>query len=41
MTAVENGSLRNTDNIMQPIHMQLSLKLKTLCSFILNFGNLG
>ena len=29
MTTVEKCSLPNRDNIMQPVHMQLSQKLKT------------
>ena len=29
MTAVDKCSLANRDNLMQPIHMQLSQKLKT------------
>ena len=29
MTAVDKCSLTNRDNLMQPIHMQLSQKLKT------------
>ena len=29
MSAVEGCSLPNRDNLMQPIHMQLSQKLKT------------
>ena len=33
MTAVEKCSLPNRDNIMQPIHMQLSQKLKTFSPF--------
>ena len=41
MTAVDKGSLPNRDNLMQPIHIQLSQKLKTFCSFILHFRNLG
>ena len=41
MTTVDKCSLPNRDNLMQPIHMQLSQKLKSFCSFILRFGNLG
>ena len=41
MSAVDKCSLRNRDNLMQPIHMQLSQKLKTFCSFILHFRNFG
>ena len=29
MSAVDNWSLPNRDNLMQPIHMQLSQKLKS------------
>ena len=39
MHAVGNCSLPNRYNLMQPIHMQLSQKLKTFCSFILHFRN--
>ena len=41
MSDVDICSLPNRDNLMQPIHMQLSWKLKTFCSFILHFRNLG
>ena len=41
MSAVDKCSLPNRDNLMQPIQMQLSRKLKTFCSFILHFRNLG
>ena len=41
MNAVDKCSLPNKDNLMQFIHMQLSQKLKTFCSFMLHFGNLG
>ena len=41
MSAFDKCSLRNRNNLMQPIHMQLSQKLKTFCSFILHFRNLG
>ena len=37
MTAVDKCSLLDRDNLKQPIHMQLSQKLKTFCSFILHF----
>ena len=40
MSAVEKCSLPNTDNLMQPIHMQLSQKLKIFLNFFLNFQNL-
>ena len=33
MSAVDKCSLRKTDNLMQPIHMQLSEKLKTFFRF--------
>ena len=33
MSAVDKCSLPNKDNLMQPIHMQLSQKLKTFCRF--------
>ena len=33
MTAVDKCSLPNRDNLMQPIHMQLSQKLKTFSQF--------
>ena len=41
MSAVCNCSPPNTDNLMQPIHMELSQKVKTFCSFILHFQNLA
>ena len=33
MTAVDKCSLPNKDNLMQPIHMQLSQKVKTFSRF--------
>ena len=33
MSAVDTCSLPNTNNLMQPIHMQLSQKLKTFSRF--------
>ena len=33
MSAVERCSLPNRDNLMQPIHMQLSEKVKTFSRF--------
>ena len=33
MSAVDKCSLPNRDNLMQPIHMQLSQKLKTFFGF--------
>ena len=41
MTSVDKCSLPNRDNLMQPIHMQLSQKLKIFCGFILHFRELG
>ena len=41
MSAVDKCSLPIRDNLMQPIHMQLSQKLKIFSSFILHFRNLG
>ena len=41
MIAVDKCSLRHRDNLMEPIHMQLSQKLQTFCSFIFHFRNLG
>ena len=41
MRAIDNCSLPNRDNLMQPIHMQLSQKLKTFSAFILHFRNWG
>ena len=37
MSAVDKCSLANTDNLMQPIHMQLSQKLKTFSGFFAAF----
>ena len=34
MSAVDKCSLPNTHNLMQPIHMQLSQKLKTFSRFL-------
>ena len=39
MSAVHKCSLPNRDNLMQPIHMQLSQKLKTFSEFFLRFSN--
>ena len=46
MSAVDKCSLPNRDNLMQPIHMQFSEKLKTFSPFFnlfsksrLNFGH--
>ena len=41
MSAVDKYSLPDRDNLMQPIQMQVSQKLKTFCSFYLHFRNLG
>ena len=38
MTAVDKCSLPNSDNLIQPIHMQLSQKLKTFSSFLPAFS---
>ena len=40
MTAVGKCSLPHRHNLREPIHMQLSQKLKTFCSLILHFRNL-
>ena len=41
MSDVDMCSLPNRDNLMQPIHMQFSQKLKSFCSFLLHFRNLN
>ena len=38
MSAVDKCSLPNTDNLMQPIHIQLSQKLKTFSQFFPGFS---
>ena len=38
MSAVDKCSLLNTDDLMQPIHMQLSQKLKTFSGFFSAFS---
>ena len=38
MSAVDQSSLPNRDNLMQPIHMQLSQKLKTFSRFFPAFS---
>ena len=38
MSAVDKYSLPNRDNLMQPIHMELSLKLKTFSEFFSAFS---
>ena len=41
MSVAGKCCLPNRDNLMQPIHMELSQKLKTFCSFYLHFRNLS
>ena len=41
MGEVDKCSLPHRDNLMEPIHMQLSQKLKIFGSFILHFRSLG
>ena len=38
MSAVDKCSLPNRDNLMQPIHMQLSQELKTFSEFFAAFS---
>ena len=38
MSAVDKCSLPNRDNLTQPIHMQLSQKLKTFTGFFFPFS---
>ena len=38
MSAVDKCSLPNRDNLMQPIHIQLSQKLKTFSEFFSAFS---
>ena len=38
MTAADKCSLPNTENLMQPIHIQLSQKLKTFSEFFPTFS---
>ena len=38
MSGVDKCSLPNRDNLMQPIHMQLSQKLKTFSAFFPAFS---
>ena len=38
MSAVDKCSLPNRDNLMQPIHLELSQKLKTFCQFFFPFS---
>ena len=41
MSAVDKCSLPNRDNLMQPIRMQLSKKLKTFSRFFPSFSKSG
>ena len=41
MSAVDKCSLPNRDNLMQPIHMELSQKLKTSSQFFREFSKSG
>ena len=41
MSGVHKCSLPHRDNLMEPIYMQLSQKLKTFCSFILHLQSLA
>ena len=41
MSSIGKCSLPNRDNLKELIHMQLSQKLETFCSFILYFRNFG
>ena len=41
MSAVDKCSLPNTDNLMQPIYIQLSQKLKTFSQFFAGFSKSG
>ena len=41
MTAVDKCSLPNTDNLRQPIHKELSQKLKTFSKFFRAFSKSG
>ena len=41
MTAVDKCSLPNRDNLRQPIHKELSQKLKTFCQFFRAFSKSG
>ena len=38
MSAVDNSSLPNRDNLMTPIHIQISQKLKTFSEFFSTFS---
>ena len=38
MSAVDKCSFPNRDNLMRPIHMQLSQKLKTFSGFFIAFS---
>ena len=41
MSPDDKCSLPNRDNLMQPIHMQLSQELKTFVDFLMYFRDLG
>ena len=41
MMAVDKCSLPNRDNLTQPIHKELSQKLKTFCEFFFAFSKSG
>ena len=41
MSAVDKCSLPNTDNLMEPIHMQLSQKLTASSQFFRKFSKSG
>ena len=41
MSAVDKCSLPSRENLMEQIHVELSQKVKTFCSFILHFQNLA
>ena len=41
ISAVDKCSLPNRDNLMEPIHKELSQKLKTFSQFFVHFPNLG
>ena len=41
ISAVDKCSLPNRDNLMEPIHKELSQKLKTFSQFFVYFPNLG
>ena len=41
MTAIDKCSLPNRDNLLQPIHIKISQKLKIFLNFFLHFRNVG